>query len=60
MLGSIWMFLAELFFMGVIFLGVGLLVRFVVPQALATETASSDDQPFIPLAGKHHDGTTSP
>lgn len=60
MLGSIWMFLAELFFMGVIFLGVGTLVRFLLAPTLVPETTDSADEQYLPLVRKHQDSTSTP
>jgi len=57
-LGSIGMFLAELFFMGTIFAGVVLLLRYIVGQTVhanAEDGATHGHSKFFPLLGKHQD-----
>jgi len=61
-LGSIGIFLAELFFMGVIFAGVALLVRYVLQQTVDHDQAdTASDRPtrtsrkLLPLLEKHQD-----
>jgi hypothetical protein len=58
-LGSIWMFLAELFFMGIIFAGVWLLVRFVIKQTDAERIHPQAPDEFIPCLEKHQDSRAS-
>jgi hypothetical protein len=57
-LGSIGMFLAELFFMGTIFAGVILLLRYIVGQTMDTNAnkgGARGHSEFFPLLGKHQD-----
>jgi hypothetical protein len=55
------MFLAELFFMGVIFMGVGMLVRYLIHPTLVPEAAhAADEQQLLPLVQKHQDSTSTP
>lgn len=57
-MGSIGMFLAELFFMGTIFAGVVLLLRYIVGQTVhanAEDGATHGHSKFFPLLGKHQD-----
>ena len=57
-MGSIGMFLAELFFMGTIFAGVILLLRAIMGQTeetQANEGRSHGHSEFFPLLGKHQD-----
>lgn len=58
-MGSIGMFLAELFFMGIIFVGVGLLLRNILRQSAPSSTNAAVVSPrlstFLPRFGKHQD-----
>ncbi|MGZ4032383.1 MAG: hypothetical protein ACXVP2_09530 [Tumebacillaceae bacterium] len=59
-LGSLWMFLADLFFMAIIFAGVGLLIRYVLHQTVGTmeeKVTISRKREFVPLFEKHQDST---
>jgi hypothetical protein len=53
------MFLAELFFMGIIFAGVWLLVRFVIKQTDAERIHPQAPDEFIPCLEKHQDSRAS-
>jgi hypothetical protein len=49
------MFLAELFFMGVVFAGVALLIRYVLQQTMTPEEEAGprEHREFFPLLEKH-------
>jgi len=53
-LGSIWMFLAEIFFLGVIFVGLGSLVHYFFKQAVDPHDTRETTE-FNPLLGRHQD-----